>query len=90
MTPSKEYEYRAPDLDQWLAGVDVVGVTLREAFEAGERYGADLERGALHQALAEYEDQAGEYGWSLVEYVRYRLIVERDQELPSADTTEGG
>lgn len=77
-----DYPYAAPDLREWLMSVqDVSRLTLEQAFEAGERYGADLARESVYMSLPDQEGEAEEYGWSLVDYVRFRILEEMRTEI---------
>lgn len=78
-----DYPYRAPDLDTWLRGRDPASVTLREAFDAGERYGSDLQRGSVFLSLPEQGGEAEKEQLPFVGYVQYRLLREQHDELPA-------
>lgn len=78
---SESYLYAASNLHEWLADREATEVTIRQAFEAGEAYGADLERGAMYLGLDEYPAEAEDEGMPLAEYVQYRLLRQAREEL---------
>lgn len=76
-----DYKYRAPDLDAWLRENSAPKViTLQAAFEAGQRYGADLQRGAFWQSLEELDADAADDGTSLTTRIREDLLEYQAEE----------
>jgi hypothetical protein len=83
----RDYPYKAPDLNEWSSGVDLSEVTLAAAFAAGERYGADLERGATYQAAEDWEEEAFKAGTSLLHHLWRSLERRQAHDFPEAPSS---